>query len=200
MFYWHHKGVHVILNDDQEKAIADKLFQDAAERIRAMISLDGQSEWNRRISAYLLQQFRKDPDTFIQQYVVQEYKGNEAQEAFPFYVDVYGSITRRAAVSYATKPWTIEIEMAIRWFGEYEAMQLYPDEYERYRDTFRITIFDPGRGWWIEPRPCGRLYIPRKCIDTLVGSPDNFMVFAQTMTLHFGRDGIEIEVGGHSQA
>lgn len=181
MFYWLHRGVHIVLSDEEELELVQELGKDPMERVRYHTSQKVRKEMEQRISRYLKESLYADPEAFNRRFVFRSCYGEDAQKMFPVMLDAYGRIMKRATIGL---------------WGETSLLDEAVEEieYAEAERVFYVTLFERPRWPWGLPSVSGHISLPASSIERLAGTVDNFFIASDTVTIKFHRDFVRVSV------
>ena len=181
MFYWSHRGIHIVLSNDEELELLQELGKDPMERVGYHISRKVRREIERRMFRYLKEALYADPEAFNRRFVFRSCYDEDAQRMFPVLLDAYGRITRRATIGFWGE--TSPLDEAVENTG-----------YANTESVFQITLFERPRWPWVSPLVSGHISPPVSSIEKLAGTVDDFFVASTTATLKFHKDFVRISI------
>ncbi|NTW88157.1 MAG: hypothetical protein HGB26_03340 [Desulfobulbaceae bacterium] len=181
MFYWSHRGIHIVLSDEEELMLVQELGKDPMERIRYHTSQKVRKVIEQRICRYFKESLYADTEAFKRRFVFRTCYGEVAQKMFPIMLEAYGRITRRATIGQwgVTSPLDDVVE---------EIM------YAETEEVLQITLFERSRVPWASPLVSGHISLPALSIEKLAGTVDNFFVASDTVSIKFHRDFVRVSV------
>jgi hypothetical protein len=179
MFFWSHKEIHVALTDREELSLVREVESNRWDALKYDTSREARRRLERKISRFLRESLRADPEGFQRRFVFRSCYGDEAQLIFPVLLNAYSRITRRA------------------FFGPDENdgfLEAIPKDVvcAETADLYQITLLGRGRWPWSSAEVVGRLSFPATAIQKLAGSADNFFAVAETLHMKFHRDYVRI--------
>lgn len=181
MFYWSHKDTHIVLNDEEEMKLIQKLGKFPVERIGYFTSQKLRKQFEQKIFRYLKESLYADPEAFNRRFVFRSCYDEEAQKMFPVMLDAYGRITRRATIGLwgDTSPLDESLEKI---------------KYKESGTVFRITLFERPRWPWGAPSVSAQISLPAQSIEKLSGTVDNFFIAGDKVAIKFNRDFVRISL------
>jgi hypothetical protein len=181
MFYWSHKDTHVVLSDDEELELVQKLGKDAEEIIRYHTSSDTRREIEKRIFNFLERSMNSDSEKFFRKYVFRSFYDEVAQKMFPVMLDAYGRLTKKAT----NLP--RDVESTLDGMAE-------DFSFSDTCDVYRVALLERSKLPWRSPTVTGHISFPVQSIQKLTGTVDHFFVACQAVTIKFTTDFVRITV------
>lgn len=182
MFFWSHKNVHVVLNNQEEGKLLRELATNDIECVMYFTSRATRKKISKKISRYLKKSLHADPEAFNRRFVFRSFYDEEAQKMFPVMLVAYGRITQRAT----TGLWggvELPFEEVIR--------DMY---YLKTDEVYHITLFQKSRWPWASPLASGTISLPAHSIDILAGKVDDFYIKSDSVAIRFHRDSVRIAI------
>lgn len=181
MFYWSHKDVHLVLTDEEEGQLVEKLGKVPIERVGYITSSKTRTKIEHRIFRYLKDELYADPEAFNRRFVFRSCFDEDAQRIFPILLDAYGRVTQRATI------------------GSYGKRNQIDESIDKvyYADTtgvFHITLFERGRWPRSSAKVSGYISLPVSSINKVAGTVENFFVTSANATIKFHRDFVRISI------
>ncbi len=181
MFYWSYRDVHVVLPDHEELSLVRQLSPNRWEALKFDTSATVRRQMEQKISRFLKDSLRKDPDEFRRRFVFRSCYGDEAHMIFPALVNAYSRITGRAVFDDMAKP-------------EFPESLVEDVMYASTADLYQVTLFGRGRWPWSPREVVGRISFPACTIEKVAGSPDNFFAATNSLHMRFHRDFVLISI------
>ncbi|MBT9173793.1 MAG: hypothetical protein DDT21_02199 [Syntrophomonadaceae bacterium] len=196
MFYWSHRDIHIVLSNEEELSLVQKLGKDPLERIGYHVSRKDRKEIEQRIFRYLEDSLYADPEAFNRRFVFRSWYDEDAQKMFSMMLDAYGRITRRATIGrWRTTAGRWRETAPLGEINEPIGEELVEAiVYAKKGVVYRITLFERPRWPWALPLVSGHISLPASSIKRLCGTVDNFFVASDTVTIKFHRDFVRISI------
>lgn len=188
MYHWHHRGLYLILTDQEELQLVHELSGDNVRAgLRYHTDVKTRRDYERRINAYLKAQYLVDPDAFCSRFVFRCWHNDEAQRMFPEFLDAYARATRLATIG--------------RW-KEHDMADELTERLAHHgnKDLIYVSLLNRPRFWWFGLRVIGVLSFPRSQIVTVTGSVDNFALLGESFHIRFGSEAVRVLVHGSGTA
>ena len=175
-FYWSHRDVCIVLPDDDEMLLVRELA--GPNRPQDVIGYNIHRETRRKYEGLMFQHLKrallKDPEAFRVRYWFRSRYFQEAVDLFRVYIDAYGRFTRNAILGRWRDADPVEdLGVTLRQMATGN------------RDDVVVTLI--RHSWFRRSfESIGEISFPADSVQSIAGTPTNFVLVTDTMNLKFG--------------
>lgn len=175
-FYWSRRDVCIVLPDDEEMQLVRELA--GPNRPQDVIGYNIHHDIRRKYEGLMFQHLKRalleDPEAFRLKYWFRSRYFQEAGDLFRVYIDAYGRFTRNAILGRWRDVDPVEdLGVTLRQMATGN------------RDEVVVTLI---RHSWLRRRfaAIGEISFPVDSVQSIAGTPTNFVLVTDTINLKFG--------------
>jgi hypothetical protein len=175
-FYWSRRDVCIVLPDDEEMELVRELAgpNQLKDLVGYNIHRDTRRKYERLMFQHLKRTLLEDPETFRTKYWFRSRYSEEAIHLFRVYIDAYGRFTRNAILGrWRDADFAEDLGVTLRQMATGN------------RDEFVVTLI---RHSWLRRSfaAIGEISFPVDSVQSIAGTPTNFVLVTDTINLKFG--------------
>lgn len=186
-FHWSHRDVCIVLPDDEEMALVGELAgpKRPGDVAGYNIHRHTRRKYEALIIQHLKQQLAADPEAFSRKYWYRTRYFQDATDLFRLYIDAYGRFTRNVIPGRWREPDLGEdIGVKLRSILDpCDDVVVSVIRYSWWRRNFAVT---------------GEISFPVDSVQSIAGTPTNFVLVTDTANLKFAPDFVRVTVADNS--